>query len=114
MLDKLRAVENRYEELCARSEQPDFYNDPQKAANLLREKNDLLSVIFEPDGRNLVLVSRLLNSVIVFDTCRMSVRATYKVHGNIIGIHSISDTSVRLFCDSVPINVCINLNLTGE
>ena len=41
MLDKLRAVENRYEELCARSEQPDFYNDPKKAAAFLRERNDL-------------------------------------------------------------------------
>ena len=45
MLDKLRAVENRYEELCARSEQPDFYNDPKKAAALLREKNDLEAVV---------------------------------------------------------------------
>ena len=45
MLDKLRAVENRYEELCARSEQPDFYSDPQKAANLLREKNELEEVV---------------------------------------------------------------------
>ena len=45
MLDKLRAVENRYEELCARSEQPDFYNDPKKAANLLREKNDLEEIV---------------------------------------------------------------------
>ena len=24
MLDKLQAVENRYEEICARAEQPDF------------------------------------------------------------------------------------------
>ena len=45
MLDKLRAVENRFEELCAKSEQPDFYNDPKKAANLLREKNDLEAVV---------------------------------------------------------------------
>ena len=45
MLDKLRAVENRYEELCARSEQPDFYTDPKKAAALLREKNDLEEVV---------------------------------------------------------------------
>ena len=37
MLEKLQAVENRYEELCARSEQPDFYADPKKAAALLRE-----------------------------------------------------------------------------
>ena len=45
MLEKLRAVENRYEELCARSEQPDFYNDPKKAAALLREKNELEAVV---------------------------------------------------------------------
>ena len=41
MLEKLEAVSSRYEELCAKSEQPDFYADPQKAAKLLREKNDL-------------------------------------------------------------------------
>ncbi len=45
MLEKLAAVENRYEELCARSEQPDFYADPKKAAAILREKNDLEPVI---------------------------------------------------------------------
>ena len=45
MLDKLAAVENRYEEICARSEQPDFYNDPKKAAATLREKNDLEPII---------------------------------------------------------------------
>ena len=45
MLDKLRAVENRYEELCAKSEQPDFYNDPKSAAKLLREKNDLEPIV---------------------------------------------------------------------
>ena len=45
MLEKLRAVENRYEELCAKSEQPDFYSDPKKAAALLREKNDLEAVV---------------------------------------------------------------------
>jgi len=45
MLDKLVAVESRYEEICARSEQPDFYNDPKKAAATLREKNDLEPII---------------------------------------------------------------------
>jgi len=45
MLDKLKAVQNRYEELCARSEQADFYADPQKAAKLLREKNDMEPVV---------------------------------------------------------------------
>jgi len=45
MLDKLQAVESRYEELCAKSEQPDFYADPKKAAALLREKNDLEPIV---------------------------------------------------------------------
>ena len=45
MLDKLHAVSNRYEELCAKSEQPDFYADPKKAAALLREKNDLDPIV---------------------------------------------------------------------
>ena len=45
MLDKLAAVESRYEEICARSEQPDFYADPKKAAAYLRERNDLEPVI---------------------------------------------------------------------
>ena len=45
MLDKLQAVENRFEELCAKSEQPDFYADPKKAAAILRERNDLEPII---------------------------------------------------------------------
>ena len=45
MLDKLAAVANRFEELCARSEQPDFYNDPKKAAQILRERNDLEPIV---------------------------------------------------------------------
>ena len=45
MLDKLQAVHSRYEELCAKSEQPDFYSNPQKAAALLREKNDLQPIV---------------------------------------------------------------------
>ena len=35
----------RYEELCAKSEQPDFYSDPKLAAKLLREKNDLQPIV---------------------------------------------------------------------
>ena len=45
MLDKLRAVAFRYEELCAKSEQPDFYADPKVAAALLREKNELEPIV---------------------------------------------------------------------
>ncbi len=45
MLNKLQAVESRFEELCAKSEQPDFYADPKKAAALLRERNDLEPIV---------------------------------------------------------------------
>ena len=45
MLDKLQAVERRFEEICIRSEQPDFYADPKKAAAFLRERNDLEPII---------------------------------------------------------------------
>ena len=45
MLDKLQAICNKYEELSAKSEEPDFYADPQKAAKLLREKNDLEPIV---------------------------------------------------------------------
>ena len=45
MLNKLQAICDKYEELCARSEQPDFYADPQKAAKQLREKNDLEPIV---------------------------------------------------------------------
>ena len=31
MLDKLRSVANRYDQLCFQSEQGDFYADPKKA-----------------------------------------------------------------------------------
>ena len=51
MLEKLAAVANRFEELCARSEQPDFYNDPKKATTILRERNDL-----SPSSRPTVLI----------------------------------------------------------
>ena len=36
---------SRYEELCAKSEQPDFYADPKKAARLIKEKNDLEPIV---------------------------------------------------------------------
>ncbi len=45
MLDKLQAVERRFEEICFRSKQPDFYADPKKAAAFLRERNDLEPII---------------------------------------------------------------------
>ena len=45
MLNKLKAVSFRYEELCEKSQQPDFYADPNQAAKLLREKSDLAPIV---------------------------------------------------------------------
>ena len=45
MLDKLRAVENRFEELEFKSGLPDFYADPNRAAKLLRERNELEPIV---------------------------------------------------------------------
>ena len=45
MLEILQALCSRYEELCAKSEQPDFYADPKKAARLIKEKNDLEPIV---------------------------------------------------------------------
>ncbi len=45
MLDKLQAVESRFEELEFKSGLPDFYADPKLAAKLLREKNELEPIV---------------------------------------------------------------------
>ena len=45
MLDKLKLVEEKYMELCARAEQPDFYADPKRAAAWLREQKELEPVV---------------------------------------------------------------------
>ena len=45
MLDKLKQIESKYEELCARAEQPDFFADPQRAAKLLKEQQSLEPVV---------------------------------------------------------------------
>ncbi len=45
MLDKLRVVEARYAEMHERSMQPDFYNDPKAATQLLRELRQLEPIV---------------------------------------------------------------------
>ncbi len=45
MLDKLRLVEEKYIEITARTEQPDFFADPKKAAAYLKEQKELEPVV---------------------------------------------------------------------
>ena len=45
MLEKLRLVESRSFELETMSGRPDFYDDPKKAAALLKEQRSLEPVV---------------------------------------------------------------------
>ena len=45
MLDKLRLVEEKYIEIGARTESPDFYADPKRAAAYLKEQKELAPVV---------------------------------------------------------------------
>ena len=45
MLEKLKQLENKYLELSARAEQPDFYADPARAAKFLKEQRELAPIV---------------------------------------------------------------------
>ena len=45
MLEKLKLVEERYLEMTERAAQPDFYNDPKAASQLLKEQRQLEPII---------------------------------------------------------------------
>lgn len=76
----------------------------------LHEKNDLFSNLYEIGDKYLVLVTRLLNSVIVFDLSNMSVCAAHKLDGNIIGcVYSAS--TIKITLDKHPYHVEMQLNL---
>ena len=75
MLDKLRVVENRYEELCFQSEQGDFYADPRKAAALLREKNNLEPIVeafraYNQANREMLDAQELMNDPEMRELCQ--------------------------------------------
>ena len=75
MLDKLQAVSDRFEELCARSEQPDFYADPKKAARLLREKNELEPIVeaylaYRQAERDMLDAQELMSDPEMKDLCQ--------------------------------------------
>lgn len=75
MLDKLRAVENRYEELCFQSEQGDFYADPKKAAALLREKTNLEPIVetfraYNQANRDMLDAQELMNDPEMRELCQ--------------------------------------------
>ena len=78
----------------------------------LHEKNDLFSNLYEIENKYLVLVTRLLNSVIVFDLDNMYVCAAHKLDGNIIGcVYDETTNSIDITLDKYPYHVEIQLKL---
>ncbi len=78
----------------------------------IHEKNDLCSTLYEINNRYLVLVSRLLNSVIVFNLNDMCVHSAYKYDGNIIGC-SYDETNklIGIILDRFPYQEKIHFSL---
>ena len=76
----------------------------------IREKNDVTSQILET-GKYIILVSKSLSSVIVFDTETLSVAETYKHHGKIIGSKFNDNSSITLYSDKAPYRMEIEVNL---
>ena len=74
--------------------------------SFLSEKNDLSSGLVEVvGGRFLILISKLLSSVVVFDTDRMEVVSAYLHPDKIIGwsvLNAESSPSIRLISNSEP------------
>lgn len=77
----------------------------------LHQKNDLFSNLYEIEDQYLILVTRLLNSVIIFDLNTMSVYSAYKLDGNIIGcVYDETTKTIDITLDKSPYYVKIQLN----
>lgn len=80
------------------------HEDLSEVESFIRKKNDLSSeVISSADGRYLILISYLLNSVIVFDLCEDRIISAYKHKNCIIGYRIDSErNSVELYSPFMP------------
>lgn len=81
--------------------------DRSAVDGFLREKNDISSRVFESSNCEcLILISRMLNSVIIFDVANMTVLSSYKHHGDIIGWkiteHQNGNIQLELYSNSDP------------
>jgi len=78
----------------------------------LHEKNDLFSNIYEIGDKYIVLVTRLLNSVIIFDLDNMNVCAAHKFEANVVGcIYDKATRTIGITLDKRPYLVKLQLNL---
>ncbi|MBQ3005271.1 MAG: hypothetical protein IJD88_05010, partial [Clostridia bacterium] len=78
----------------------------------LREKNDLFSGLHEINERYFILISRMLNSAILFDIKKMKVVSAYKVNGNIIGYSvDIQSLNIDIFIDREPYQQSLSIKI---
>ena len=70
--------------------------------NFIREKNDIMSSVYEFGDRYMVLLSRMLNSLVVFDLSEMKIISAHKFKGNIIGDRLADENTVEVIVDRMP------------
>ena len=90
--------------------QTERQGDASALAMYLREKNDLLSRIYEIGSNHFVLVSRILNAVILFDVQKLTIVAIHKVSGNILGFRRIAKNVIKVFTDAAPNPILLEVN----
>ena len=78
----------------------------------LQEKHDMFSSLYETNsGRFFILISKLLNSVIVFDKTNMCVVAAYKCKTKIIGDRVLDGSTIEIWSVGYPYRTKIGFNL---
>lgn len=94
-----------------KSRQLEQLRDSSIIRGFLREKNDLFSNLFYIKKRYLVLASRMLDSLILFDVKELKIIMAYKYHGHIVNSRLITESKIEIICDKQPYNVVVKLNI---
>jgi hypothetical protein len=97
------------------SHQIEKLRDSSWIYSYLREKNDLFNICYESeDARYVILVSRMLNSIIVFDTKNLIILDAYKHSCDIIGCRLLDNNTIELVSNSSPYHCQFKVNLPQE
>ena len=74
-------------------------------------KNDLFSRLYEPREDCLLLASRMLNALVLFDLSAMRIAAVYPIEGHMLGVTMTDDTHVTVYVDGIdnPIQILLTL-----
>lgn len=87
-------------------------NDQTAAMSFLREKNDIMSTVIKITQRYCILITRLTNSVIVFDCKLMKVISAYKHNSQIIGSEYLAkERMIILYSNNSPYQFIIKVGV---